>query len=231
LTLLTQAAVGASATASAESARLVAAVVAIAALGASLLHLGRPAHAWKALRNLRRSWLSREVALFGAYGGLAAATVVVPGLAPAAIAVGVAGVGASGRLYIVPGRPAWHSPLTIVRFAATAAALGPLLTGHPRWALVGVAVQVAATVANLLRLQLGARPEGRASVHLLLGWFRAAAIGLLALTLLGALGAAAGLVALALPALAVAELVGRYLFFVTVVPLDMPGSFTSRTRS
>jgi hypothetical protein len=29
----------------------------------------------------------------------------------------------------------------------------------------------------------------------------------------------------------VAELVGRYLFFVTVVPLDMPGSFTSRTRS
>ena len=38
------------------------------ALTASLGHLGRPAHAWKALRNLRRSWLSREVVLFG--GGL-----------------------------------------------------------------------------------------------------------------------------------------------------------------
>jgi Fe-S-cluster-containing dehydrogenase component len=81
LTLLTQVAVGASATASSGSSRLIAAAAAVVALGASLLHLGRPAHAWKALRNLRRSWLSREVALFGAYGGLATGTVLLPRLA------------------------------------------------------------------------------------------------------------------------------------------------------
>jgi Fe-S-cluster-containing dehydrogenase component/DMSO reductase anchor subunit len=231
LTLLTQVAVGASATASSGSSRLIAAAAAVVALGASLLHLGRPAHAWKALRNLRRSWLSREVALFGAYGGLATGTVLLPRLAPLAIAVGVAGVGASGRLYVVPGRPAWHSPLTIVRFYATAATLGPLLTGHPRWALVGLALQVTATVGNLVRLQLGARAEGRASVHLLLGWFRAGALALVVLAVVGAVTAAGGVVLVALPALALAELLGRYLFFVTVVPLDMPGSFTSRTRA
>jgi DMSO reductase iron-sulfur subunit len=66
LTLLTQIAVGASVTASSTGERLVAAIAALAALGASLLHLGRPIHAWKALRNLRRSWLSRVGALFGA---------------------------------------------------------------------------------------------------------------------------------------------------------------------
>jgi len=32
-------------------------------LGAATLHLGRPAFAWRALKGLRRSWLSREVAM------------------------------------------------------------------------------------------------------------------------------------------------------------------------
>src|SRR3546814_12293088 len=74
------------------------------ALVGSLAHLGRPGMAWKAFRNLRRSWLSREVALFGLYAPLAALAVLVPGAAPVAAAVGVVGVYASARLYIVPGR-------------------------------------------------------------------------------------------------------------------------------
>jgi Fe-S-cluster-containing dehydrogenase component/DMSO reductase anchor subunit len=230
LTLLTQVAVGASATAGSATARVVAALAALAALGASLLHLGRPAHAWKALRNLRRSWLSREVALFGAYGGLAAATVPLPLLAPMTVAVGAAGVYASGRLYIVPGRPAWNSRLTVVRFAATAMAVGPLLTGHPRWALAGIALQVAATTANLLRLAVATGNEAKGTLHLTFGWFRIATIAVGALWIVAAVSAALDAVALALPAIAVAELLGRYLFYVTVVPLDMPGSFSSRAR-
>ena len=43
------------------------------ALAASTLHLGRPVHAYRALRMWRRSWLSREVLLFGAFSGVAAA--------------------------------------------------------------------------------------------------------------------------------------------------------------
>jgi DMSO reductase iron-sulfur subunit len=229
LTLLTQAAVGASATASGATERATAAAAAVAALGASLLHLGRPVHAWKALRNLRRSWLSREVALFGAYGLLATLAVVVPPVAPVAVATGAAGVFASGRLYVVPGRPAWHTPLTIVRFFATALALGPLLTGHPRWAVAGVALQALATVANLVRLRRDPRIEWWGAAQLTLRWFRVpsavAALG----WVLGAALAAAGLTLAALVPIAVAELLGRYLFYVTVVPLDMPGSF-SRAR-
>ena len=67
LTVLTQVALGISLTATGQGQRLAAAAVAGGALGGSLLHLGRPVHAWKALRNLRRSWLSREVLLLGAY--------------------------------------------------------------------------------------------------------------------------------------------------------------------
>ncbi|HET9769563.1 MAG TPA: hypothetical protein VFS16_01645, partial [Acidimicrobiia bacterium] len=39
-----------------------------------------------------------------------------------------------------------------------------------------------------------------------------------------------GPLAVALPLVGGAELVGRYLFYVTVVPLDMPGSFLRSTR-
>jgi hypothetical protein len=35
--------------------------LAAVSLGASTLHLGRPIYAWRALKGLRRSWLSREV--------------------------------------------------------------------------------------------------------------------------------------------------------------------------
>ena len=43
------------------------------ALGASTLHLGRPVHAYRALKMWRRSWLSREVLLFTAFSGVAGA--------------------------------------------------------------------------------------------------------------------------------------------------------------
>ena len=143
LTLLTQAAVGASAhrrrpAEPADRRR----AGAWRRWRASLLHLGRPVHAWKALRNLRRSWLSP--------GGGAVRRLrrrwprwpsSCPAAAPVAAVVGAAGVYASGRLYMVPGRPAWHSPLTIVRFGATALALGPLAhraPGRRRWSASAV---------------------------------------------------------------------------------------------
>src|SRR5262249_36061842 len=42
-------------------------------LGASTLHLGRPIYAFRALKGLRRSWLSREVASLSLFAGVAAA--------------------------------------------------------------------------------------------------------------------------------------------------------------
>ncbi|MGH9178145.1 MAG: DmsC/YnfH family molybdoenzyme membrane anchor subunit, partial [Acidimicrobiales bacterium] len=149
LTLLTQLSLGTvAATVAAEALRrdtgvrlaggaVGAALAGAVALTASLLHLGRPASALKALRNLRTSWLSREVALLSAFSaaslGYAAAWEwgAAPGprlaLGLVAVALGIGGVYASGRLYLVPARPVWNSPRTIVAFFATAVAAGPLL--------------------------------------------------------------------------------------------------------
>ena len=42
-------------------------------LNAATLHLGRPIHAWRALKGLRRSWLSREVLGLSLFAGAAGA--------------------------------------------------------------------------------------------------------------------------------------------------------------
>jgi formate dehydrogenase iron-sulfur subunit len=225
LTLLTQAAAGASLTARDGAGRLTAAALAAVALTVSLLHLGRPVFAWKALRNLRRSWLSREVGLFGAYGVLATAAVAAPAVAPLAAFAGAAGVYASGRLYMVPGRPAWCSPLTLARFAATTAALGGLMTGHRVAGVAGVACGLAVTGANLARLGCGERIEWWGAVRLALRRFRRLSILAATLSLGGIAAGLAGPLPLAIGLVFGGELIGRYLFYVTVVPLDMPGSF------
>ena len=48
-------------------------VVTGVALLAAVFHLGRPLHAWKALRMWKRSWLSREVLLFALFSNAGAA--------------------------------------------------------------------------------------------------------------------------------------------------------------
>jgi DMSO reductase anchor subunit len=192
----------------------------------ALGHLGRPIAAWKALRNLRRSWLSREVALLTLYAAVAVSAVLVPGLAPVAAVAGAAGVFASARLYIVPGRPAWDTPLTVVRFFATALALGPPLTGNVALGAAGGAVAVAATGLNWARLARRADQAWRGAVRLELRWFGPATAVRLAATAVGVgVGLAGGPAAVVFLALAVGEVLGRWLFFVTVVPLNMPGSF------
>jgi formate dehydrogenase iron-sulfur subunit len=225
LTVLTQVAAGVSATATDAGDRTVAAVLAAAALAGSLAHLGRPIAAWKALRNLRRSWLSREVALFGLYAPLAAVAVVEPAAATLAAAVGVAGVYASARLYIVPGRPSWDTSLTVVAFAASGLAVGPVLSGAEPLGASGALLAAAALVANVARLR--GDPDvsrgGTATLYLhhLRGWTAtrlACTISALACLALGA----------PLPAvvlLLAGEVIGRWLFYVTVVPANMPGSF------
>ncbi len=125
-------------------------------LNISVLHLGRPAYAWRALKMWRRSWLSREVLLFGLFFttlfALTAASwlsALHPGLeiAPVLLALkvlaptlGIAGILASAYIYLVPARPAWNTPHTPIDFILSAAVLGsaaaPVLinatTSHPR---------------------------------------------------------------------------------------------------
>ncbi|MBL8034830.1 MAG: dimethyl sulfoxide reductase anchor subunit [Leptospiraceae bacterium] len=110
-------------------------------LGTAVLHLGRPIMAWKALRNLKSSWLSREILLFssfslaaGAYAGLfvADAYALLRVTAPLRLMLGgvvalsgIIAILSSAFIYMVPARPAWYTPATVYRFLATAFTLGP----------------------------------------------------------------------------------------------------------
>jgi formate dehydrogenase iron-sulfur subunit len=131
---------------------LVALALGLVALGASTLHLGRPQYAFRAIMGFRHSWMSREVAAFGAFAGLAVAYAAgawantllhalgLPELDPAlttrlqrwlggAVAVtGLLGVGCSAMLYAVTRRVFWRLSYSGPRFLATTALLGLSLT-------------------------------------------------------------------------------------------------------
>jgi formate dehydrogenase iron-sulfur subunit len=228
-------------------AALTSLLVAAIALNGATLHLGRPAYAYRALKMWRRSWLSREVLLFTAFSGVAAVyaallwmelqgSVLVGGLTSL---LGIAGVTASGCIYRVQSRPAWNTRLTLVQFNLTAAALGPLLAAalgasDARW-LAWAAATMAGTQLVLaalcfVRLVAGSTVELRGTARLLSTTFRPQfitrgvllAVGGIVLPLL-ATDASALWAALAV-ALA-AEILGRYLFFVSVVPKHMAAPY------
>jgi anaerobic dimethyl sulfoxide reductase subunit C (anchor subunit) len=110
-------------------------LAALAGLGASFLHLGRPSNAWRALGNLRTSWLSREIVFASAFTGALAASVVLsrwPGAARfwtglsewAAAALGFALVWSMAMAYRLRTVPAWNGWTTNAAFFASALGLG-----------------------------------------------------------------------------------------------------------
>jgi DMSO reductase anchor subunit len=223
------------------------------ALAAATFHLGRPAHAYRALRMWRRSWLSREVLAFAAFSHVAAVYagllwLQLPGsiwIGGLTVLLGLAGVTASACIYRVPARPAWNTRYTLVQFNLTAAILGPLfaaaaVAGPSRWLAIAAASMAGAqatvfalrffrsVASDSLELKGTARLlstvlAGRLVLRGILLAVGAIALPLLAtglpdgpgrLLMLGAL-----LVAL------VAELIERYLFFVSVVPKHLAAPY------
>ncbi len=238
-------------------------------LNISVFHLGRPAYAWRALKMWRRSWLSREVLLFGLFfGALASVTAVswlrvfkvlsIPSAsldvaASLAAILGIGGVLASAFIYLVPARPSWNMVHTPLDFLLSAAVVGstcaPLLSKVALWMATLALPQhfplphtaasfpiwpatCAATLwltnqgVRLLRLHRATFFEKRATASLL-STPKLRALLITSLTLVTAsivfvfknqygfaCGAAFGGVLLA-----------RYLFFVSVVPLNMALTF------
>ena len=210
-------------------------LLALVSLGASTLHLGRPAFAWRALKMWRRSWLSREVLLFSLFAGAATASVLMPSAAFAAAALGLAGVTASAFIYLVPARPAWNSLRTVADFHLTALLLGPLYLAALgiRVPMLAIAIAGAAQLLNhLLKLSALAASdefELRASARLLTNDLRG--LLLLRAALLAAGGIVLPLVGHVVIAFALAlagELLSRYLFFVSVVPKSVADTFIGR---
>ncbi|HEV2484749.1 MAG TPA: DmsC/YnfH family molybdoenzyme membrane anchor subunit [Terracidiphilus sp.] len=230
-----------------RQAALVALLVAALALSASTLHLGRPIHAVRALKMWRRSWLSREVLMFTLFAAAAAAYSValwmnlhaVVFLGGLTALLGIAGVGASAKLYLVPGRPAWNSPFTILEFYLTAALLGSaganILSGTSAWAQ---SATIFAGIATLLIGGLKIVWMAQSSVHELRGTFRLlfTVLGnrlllrflLLSTALLLLPFAHSSWVAVLIALMLIAgEFMSRYLFFVSVVPTNIATEYLS----
>ena len=216
------------------------------ALASSTLHLGRPIHAYRALKMWRRSWLSREVLMFGCFSALAGLYAVSLWLALPFSALlggltalaGVAGIAASAFIYLVPARPSWNTKFTIADFFLTAALLGPLFAD---WIGVGVgrslmSLAVAAAAGQLVNqasrflrliasdsfeLQASARLLSTTLARPLLVRVALLVLGGIALPLSGSVHARFAAFPLALAA----ELVGRYLFYVSVVPKNIAAPY------
>lgn len=217
------------------------------ALAASTLHLGRPIHAYRALKMWKRSWLSREVLSFSIFAGLAAAYtgtlwLDLPGSATIGVATsisGLLGILCSAFIYLVPARPAWNSWRSVAEFYLTAFLLGPLFaatflgSAAPdglRWIAAGAGLaQLLNQIGKFVWLRRADQFELRQSGRLLAADLNCHFLVRLALLLFGAAAAVlaitpletAGTLALCLSA----EVLGRYLFFASVVPHNMAASF------
>ena len=149
----------------------------------------------------------------------------------------------SARIYVVRARPAWCSGYTVAEFFSTGLLLGPLfvmaMNVRAPWlpwaAAAGGAAQLITQMLKLLWLSRSEQFELRASSLLLSGRFRRAFLSRLGLLI--ASGIVAPLAASGQPA-AVAALVvalagewlGRWLFFVSVVPKNIAAAFTTSGR-
>jgi DMSO reductase iron-sulfur subunit len=244
-------------------------------LNISVLHLGRPAYAWRAIKMWRRSWLSREVLLFGVFFlSLSSLTglsymdaknifllpqTILPFAELATVLFGAAGILASARIYLVPARPAWNMCNTPIDFILSSAALGVIalptlehlaqqvsvlpnfmsLRAGQAQASIPASVLVAITalwmfnhIVRTVWLHHSPLYERRASASLLntdalRGTFLVG-FALLGLALFFALS---GHVLFALPTALAAVVASRYLFFVSVVPLNMALTFIRRAHS
>jgi DMSO reductase iron-sulfur subunit len=216
-----------------ESAFAVVTAFAVLATGltASLLHLGRPVHAWRALKMWHRSWLSREVLVFSICAGFAqaacAAAVLglpfVRELSTLTAVAGCLGIYSSARIYLVPARPAWNRWWTPVEFFGTASLLGPMLAGYSEatpfvaMGLVGVQVHKLGSTSASEELELQQTSQLLRSE---MSWLVRARIAML--LLIAAFPA--------LPLAILAEVIGRYLFFVSVVPRNIAATFFGTAR-
>lgn len=263
MTVFTQLTVGAIASVTAlqagahmvSSHALVAGVVltAFLALASSTLHLGRPLYAFRALSGWRRSWLSREVLVFSLFSAAAviyalllwrgSAASVPAGIIAAAL--GLLGVYASARLYMVAARPAWNSLNTLLEFGFSAALTGSLsaalffpqarhmLALAGAWSAMALAIQ---QLVKIIRLSSSRQPERRATGRLLCFRLRSAGmlrhLGLWAIALaLATQGLSQWLLAGGLIFAVALELLGRWLFFVSVVPKNMAAPYLRERRA
>jgi len=128
----------------------------VLAMAVSALHLGRITRIWRAMLNLRRSWVSREVVLFSTFFAAACASALRPEVTSSArwviAAVGFASLYAMDMVYRVRGQPVLTVPHSAMAMLTAAFYIG-ILTANP------VLLWPAATVKLVLYLVRPERPS------------------------------------------------------------------------
>jgi Fe-S-cluster-containing dehydrogenase component/DMSO reductase anchor subunit len=233
---------------------MVAVAIAMTLLGVGIgtLHLGQPLKAWRSFLGWRRSWLSRELIVFGAFLGTLGVHLFI-GNALTAIPAAVTGllaVACSAMVYINTRRPFWNARMTFGRFLGTTFLLGsagalllssfdaaPILQRSLLFAFVmlGVAFKLAVEQRVFRHLANEQDPHLTAlnKTALLLNgsfgrWSRVrvmcAIVGGVVLPLMMLAGVPMpGLAVFAFGFCLVGELIERHLFFVAEVAPKMPG--------
>ena len=177
-------------------------------------------------------------------------------LAPA---IGIAGILTSARIYLVPARPAWNTPHTPIDFILSTAFLGcaavpvlvhvtdmlrelPVLSSvalpHPGvafrvWPLIfASALWMINHIVRTVRLHHSDSYERRASASLLNTYsLRGTFLVSFAFVGLAILLSLAGQPSAALPIALAGVITARYLFFVSVVPLNMALTFVRQVHA
>jgi formate dehydrogenase iron-sulfur subunit len=222
-------------------AAIVPLVCAAIALVAAPIHLGRPIYAYRAMKNWRRSWISREIvalSLFAvsasAYAGAMSSRLPFTQVFGAVASIlGLLGVLSSARIYKVPARPAWNLRFTVSDFLLTCLVLGPrfalvagLGSGHLLIALavLGTFAQCTCGITRVATLSRSSVHELRSAAELMREEMRRLLIArhlcaAVSLVLLPFNPIAAILFAIA------GEVLNRYLFFAAVVPKSVASTY------
>jgi Fe-S-cluster-containing dehydrogenase component/DMSO reductase anchor subunit len=200
-------------------------------LTGSVLHLGRPSQAWRAVLGWRRSWLSREIIVFNLWigaltGFLGAVWLGLPAtvtqlLGIGSVTLGVAGLVASAMVYADTQRPFWRFSSTFTRFVATACCAGFLVSPIPWLAILPLVFLLGMEASIVFEPETtDQRPSA-----LMRGPLRTTTSlrFLVALALVVAASAELRTPWIALSLLAITELCARSLFFRAVDEPKMPG--------
>ncbi|RHW43548.1 hypothetical protein D1B31_02535 [Neobacillus notoginsengisoli] len=213
----------------------------------SMLHLGQPLHAYRAILNFGVSWLSREIVFYGAFLGLIALSTWFwykddapkrRAIGWMASFIGVVAIFSSAKIYMIPAIPAWDSVNTLFAFFLTSLLLGPLYVAAclaiKRDSAVNISgiiipvlfVSAIVAVGYFSSLNAGL-PEAVEAAKLTFGhvffWARIAtflaASGLLLLSYVNSKWRSVQIYSAAFAILLASESLGRFLFYETAIHL------------
>ncbi len=215
----------------------------------SVTHLGKPLKAWRAFLGLKKSWMSREIVVFGMYAGAAFGTMLLGWrlLAVMTLGLGLLGVFCSAMIYVDTRRPFWSARLTMPKFFGTTVLLGATAGGAllaclrsplaPSFAIVATGIRTVlfawenVNFLSALRDERHATHRSALTTARLLRWLPPTRAVLFVISTIASVSAIVDVLGLtpvwallALVSTLSSQLLERYQYFRAVVAPRMPGN-------